>query len=386
MGWKIIRATRPTVSQESVWLRSSKLHKGGVEGLLSYAFQLMYNAQFEQADAVLLQAHKKAPLDRRVELYRAKGRILQGELAPDVWCQYLRALESQPGSIHRRPPYPQPQWDGSPCPEQTILLWSIDAGLGDWIMLARLIPAMKAQSQAKVVLLLPRGLAKLLGGLADETYEGTLPPDVQIDLQIRLAWLPATVPLTDKILSGCPYLHAEGPVARWLPVFADRDLAHIGLQWMAAGSHPTGKARTIPLSALQEMFCIPHTRFCSLQYDGGKELKDYPEVVDLGNVDHPGERFIETAGILKCLDMVVCIDSSIGHLAGAMGIPTCVILGPMASVQWGLDDTTPWYPEHTLHRYRQRREGDWEELSWSLGVVLEGVVVRTLARSGIVSD
>ena len=169
-------------------------------------------------------------------------------------------------------------------------------------------------------------------------------------------------------------------------MFAEREVVHIGLQWRAAGAHPTGKARTVPLAALDTLFSIPHTRWYSLQHDGASELATFPLIMDLGNVDAPDARFCETAGILKCLDLMVCIDSSIGHLAGALGVPTYLILGPMASVQWGLESETPWYALHTLHRYRQRREDDWDELSWSLRYVMEGVVMRILHRRGIVCD
>jgi hypothetical protein len=344
----------------------------------------MYDTQFEKAEAVLAEAHTKAPLDGRVRQYRAIGQLLQGDLAPDVFREYLTGLESQPG-MRPKPPLPtMPPWDGSPCPGQTILLWSPIAGLGDWIMLSRLIPAMKAQSQGRVALLLPKGLARLLAGLADQVYEGTLPPDAHIDQQVCLSWLPAIVPLTEKILSS-PYLHAEeDAVERWRHLFADRDVVHIGLQWRSGTGYKTAKARTISLAALEEMFCIPHTRLYSLQYDGASELAKYPLVMDLGNVDAPDARFCETSGIMMNLDAVVCIDSSIGHLSGALGgIPTWLILGPMFNPQWGLDTETAWYPQHTLHRMQG---DDWGDLGWSRRAVLEGFVVRTLYRRGIICD
>jgi len=124
-----------------------------------------------------------------------------------------------------------------------------------------------------------------------------------------------------------------------------------------------------------------------LQYNGGEELKAYPQVVDLGNVDHPTSRFLHTTGILSHLDLVVACDSSVGHLAGAVGTPTFLMLPFAYDPRWGARRfTTKWYPGTTLfqckapgakHVVRSQRAGldedPWPEVVEEVRATLEAV-------------
>jgi Glycosyltransferase family 9 (heptosyltransferase) len=85
---------------------------------------------------------------------------------------------------------------------------------------------------------------------------------------------------------------------------------------------------------LGPLFDVEGVRFYSLQYGAQEEVKQYPQIIDLGNVDDPSEKFVQSAAIVSCLDLVVCCDSSIGHLAGALGKPCRVLLALSHDPKW----------------------------------------------------
>ncbi len=150
-----------------------------------------------------------------------------------------------------------------------------------------------------------------------------------------------------------PYLEVEPEaVARWQPTIADRRLLHIGLHWRAERKHLMAQQRSLTLKELSPLFSIRGARFYSLQYGAGEEITAYPSVIDMGAIDHPTERFCQTTGVLKCLDLVICVDSSIAHLAGAIGTPPVwLLLDFCHDPRWALKgQTSAWYPTHRLYR------------------------------------
>jgi hypothetical protein len=204
--------------------------------------------------------------------------------------------------------------------------------------------------------------------------------DVQSPLPV-VPMLPGYELTPERLSAAVPYLFAEDEaVERWAPTFADRSLVHVGLHWRADPNHQDPKqSRSVPLDALAPLFSLSGVRFYSLQYNGAAELAAYPEVVDLGNVDQPGERFVETAGVLRHLDLLVACDSGVAHVAGALGTPVYMLISLAAfDARWGLKMQTPWYPGHTL--LRQGPSCDWNELVWKIRDVLESDIRRGAYR------
>ena len=162
----------------------------------------------------------------------------------------------------------------------------------------------------------------------DAILEPPLPTE-GFEAQCPVTWLPAipSCELTPARLSGVPYLCAEDDaVQRWAPTFADRSVVHVGLHWRADVAHVAGQQRSLRLSDLAPLFEIAGARFYSVQDNGGDELKAYPEVADLGHVDHPGARFVETPAVMKHLDLLIACDSGPAHVAGALGCPVWLLL------------------------------------------------------------
>jgi hypothetical protein len=296
-----------------------------------------------------------------------------GHIWPDVRCVYRGQLGH----------YPQPVWDGSAHPDQTLLIWDTCSGYGDTVQTARLWVQAKAAFQGRVVCGVPPGSTRLLSSVAG--------PDVLIeppferesfDYHCPVDLLPA-IPgceLTGETFGTVPYVHADPELmAKWAPTFADRSQIHVGLHWEANQSHFGAKYRRVPLSDFEPILSVEGACFYSLQYGSQEEVAAYPLVINLGNEDPREARFTETAAIMSCLDLMICVDSGPGHLAGSLGVPTWLLLDLSNDPRWCFNgDRTPFYPKHLLLRARQM--GDFQTLVWDVRDVLESDIRHGVYR------
>jgi len=249
------------------------------------------------------------------------------------------------------PRFSQPRWEGEPLGGKTILVWC-EQGLGDAIHFVRYVP-MLAERGAKVVLRCPsalRALFKDMSGVSVLIGEQEQPPS--FDLQCALLSLPRVFGTTLENVPGVvPYLRADPlKVRRWgerLP--AGRK---VGLVWATDSS--TGAAKNLQFQVLAPLTAVPGIAFVSLQR-GPVAAQAPATIVDAGR--ELGD-FSDTAALIANLDLVICIDTAVAHLAGALGKPAWVLLSLCPDWRWLLDrDDSPWYP--TLRLFRQREPGDW---------------------------
>jgi len=148
---------------------------------------------------------------------------------------------------------------------------------------------------------------------------------------------------------------------------ADLPGKKVGIVWQ--GNTSISPERSLPLEALEPLSRVPGISLVSLQQGPGKaelapvsrEGSGWPRVVDAGGMAEEGDTeaaFVETAAVLKNLDLLVTCDTSIAHLAGALGIPVWVMLPHVADWRWQVDrNDSPWYP--TMRLFRQPAAGDW---------------------------
>ena len=260
-----------------------------------------------------------------------------------------------------------PLWLGdAPVSGKTILLHA-EQGLGDTIQFIRYAPLLVGRG-AKVVCEVQPELLSLLSRLEgiDMIARGEpLPP---FDLHCPLLSLPlafATKP--EAIPASVPYL--APPVehlARWrdrLP----RQRPRVGFVWSGSPSHKNDRNRSIPLERLAALFEDPPLRCFSLQNElrdaDNEVLRGLPNLVHLG-----GELrdFADTAAVISLLDVVISVDTSVAHLAGALGKPVVILLPYAADFRWMRgSDETPWYP--TARLFRQPAFGDWDSVIARLG-------------------
>ena len=135
----------------------------------------------------------------------------------------------------------------------------------------------------------------------------------------------------------------------------------VGIQWQGSPTFRYDAQRSIPLAQFAPLAEIAGVRMLSLQKNFGVEqLAGAPwPLEDLGSrLDEDGRAFCETAAVMKNLDLVITSDTSIAHLAGALGVPVWVALSTSPDWRWLLErEDSPWYPAMRL--FRQTRQGDW---------------------------
>lgn len=295
-------------------------------------------------------------------LLLAKGRLEEGW--PCLEARYDPAMARR---IAVKPHLGFPQWRGETLSGRTIVVWP-EQGFGDQVQFVRYLPLLKAAGARMVTLVCPDPLLPLLAGAAG--IDRLLPLSQAADLPSHDFWvfmlsLPMHAGTTlDTIPAVLPYLAAEpARIARWRSrLEALPGTFRVGLVWRGFGGHVNDVHRSLPeLSCLAPLWDVQGVSFVSLQrgMDGerGSGTSSGLGILDLGSEI---EDFGDTAAILAQLDLVICVDTAVAHVAGALGKP-CWVLLPAVHPDWrwmeGRKDS-PWYPR-TLRLYRQQRPGEW---------------------------
>ena len=281
-------------------------------------------------------------------------------------------------------PCPQPVWDGTPLAGRTILVWA-EQGFGDALQFLRFVPEVAARG-GRVVLEVGdslRGLASRIPGIATVSARGAEPPP--FDTHVALMSLPFTLGLHDAdIPSHGPYLHADAQAAAhwrarlrghgWQPA---RELA-AGLVWATHPALRTAAERSPGLQALRPLLDLPGVRWFGLQKGPGHDdVEQFETPANFVDLDSAIADFDDTAAIIANLDMVVTCDTSVAHLAGAMGKPTFTMLPFTPDWRHGLAPcSTPWYPGMRL--FRQPARGDWSAVRADVAAALSDAIAMTL--------
>jgi len=279
------------------------------------------------------------------------GDLLQG------WKHFEARLEvSSDLRPHRT--FQQPAWQGQTFKGRTLLLWA-EQGIGDTLMFLRYLPMVKALGGR--VLLEAQGsvlnVAGTCSGLDGLVLEGTPPPPFDLQASIMsLPWIFRTELAT--IPDNVPYVqvpkevpHREG--LRDLLATAGEH-TRIGLVWGGNPAHARDSERSISAPALAPLAALPGVTWFSFQVDSA-EVPPLPNLVSLAPC--LGD-FSDTAYALSEMDLLISVDTSVAHLAGALGIPTLLLITRQPDYRWLLDrEDSPWYP--TLRVYRQPSFGDW---------------------------
>jgi hypothetical protein len=154
-----------------------------------------------------------------------------------------------------------------------------------------------------------------------------------------------------------PYLLADPELrARWRERLGPRTVFRAGLVWAGSPAHREDFRRSIDFARLQPIFEVPGIAWYRLQKERAREPAEPSPLLDF--TAHFTD-LAETAALLAELDLIVCVDTAVAHLAGALGRPTWLLLPHVPDWRWGLTgETTPWYP--TMRIFRQPEAGDWE--------------------------
>jgi tetratricopeptide (TPR) repeat protein len=279
---------------------------------------------------------------------------------------------------------PQPLWLGAPLKGARILLHA-EQGLGDSLQFLRYVPLVQAAG-GRVMLDLPSKLhriaAQLPGILALVNTGGSLP---YFDCHCPLMSLPLALGTTlETVPALVPYLSAPAEalaVAAALP-WPDSGL-RVGLAWTGNPDHPKNHFRSVPLELLEPLFDLEGVHFFSLQMGpAAAELaaRRLP-ITDLAPVT--GD-MADTAAQMAHLDLILTIDTSMAHLAGALARPVWVLLGHSPDWRWLLNrEDSPWYP--TARLFRQPRHGGWNPVIERVRIALMKLTAQKQASQEPVS-
>ncbi len=283
---------------------------------------------------------------------RALMNLLSGRFAEGWEEQEWRwKVEGFPSARRRFVP---PLWSGEAIAGQTILLHA-EQGFGDTLQFLRYVP-MVAETGACIVLEVQPQLAPLaakLPGVTQLVQRGAaLPP---FDWHAPLLSLPRAFKTTLETIPGkTPYLSADPAlVARWRNRIPEDGAFRVGLVWAGSPTHGNDRNRSLDPSLLQQLPEIPATRFYSLQIGAAQPLP--AEIIDLSQ---GLENFAESAAALACLDLLITVDTSSAHLAGALDIPVWTLIPSAPDWRWQIErEDSPWYTSMRL--FRQKKRGDW---------------------------
>jgi tetratricopeptide (TPR) repeat protein len=289
--------------------------------------------------------------------------LLTGNFA-DGWREYEWRWETKEQSSQKRG-FAQPLWLGKePLAGRTILLHG-EQGLGDTLMAVRYAPRV-AETGAKVILEAPASLRSLvthIRGVAQIVPQGEALP--AFDMHCPLMSLPLAFDTALRTIPAeVPYLVApKDRVVYWQHRLGDAHGTRIGIVWSGNQRNKNDRyhTRSIPLQSLAALR-FPHAQLVSLQ----KELRvsDRELLSQYLDILHFGPEltsFAETAALVSLMDLVISVDTSVAHLAGAMAKPVWILLPFLPDWRWLLDrEDSPWYP--TARLFRQPAHSDWDSV------------------------
>jgi tetratricopeptide (TPR) repeat protein len=271
----------------------------------------------------------------------------------------------------------RPRWNGEALGGRTLLLHA-EQGFGDTIQFCRYIPGVALDG--RVVLEVPKALVTLMSGLDGIdaiVAQGDPLPDFH--LHCPLLSLPLVVGTTlTTIPASVPYLQADsGLAATWRRRLEPLGGLCVGLVWGGNPRYPNDRWRSASLAHLAPLASVAGVTFVSLQKGPpAVQAGAPPDGMVLHDWTDELADFADTAALVSALDLVISTDTSVPHLAGALGKPVWLLSSYDACWRWLLNrDDSPWYP--TLRQFRQRRLGDWRAPVQDVRTALQALVRET---------
>ncbi len=314
----------------------------------------------DEADEAFGRAAELSADPARFLYDRGMINLLQGKFAKG-WARYENRLHV-PEFKHRR--LPKPRWEGEPL-AGTRLLVIIEQGIGDVLQFLRFVPRLREQG-ARLLVECPAEFRPLLGDLLadDEVFPvaaDTIDPRLY-DWYVSLLSIPLQLRLFSEgdYAMRAPYLRVPAREAEeWRARLAEVPGRRVGIVWAGRPTHPQDAERSCDPRLFRALAEVPGVSLVSLQLQQEK----WPLAAEeRGFIRFEAAPFLTswsaTAGLLAALDLLVSVDTSVVHLAGALGRPVRLLVPRAPDFRWLLGRTdSPWYPSIQLDR--QDSPGDW---------------------------
>jgi len=400
---------------ERCYRRSIALNASCLQTHLNFGAFLSNQKRFEEADAayrqaIMLNPQSPAAWSNRGVLYASMKRekeaedlyrialnlddgysqarfnlsyilLRQGRFEEGWYCLEARNwYNAQKGYLEC------PRWRGEVLSGKSLLI-VLEAGHGDMIQFCRYAAVLKAQGVSQITLICHPALKTLLATLYG------VDTVISYDEKVRVSgWDFWTPPLSipyycktriDSIPATLPYLQAlPEQIAKWESILPADDI-RVGLVWKGNPKFENDADRSIPgLNLLGPLWAVANVHFISLQKGEGEDEAAHPPAgLSLINLGSRIKNFADAAAIVASLDLVICVDTAIAHLAGALGKP-CWVLLPEYKTDWrwltGRTDS-PWYPG-VMRLFHQPEMGNWTAVIAEVGVALERFVQEQRLR------
>jgi tetratricopeptide (TPR) repeat protein len=339
---------------------------GDAKTLNNLAVLLQHERRGDEAEAAYRAAIAADPAYPEARWNLGFMLLARGRLAEGWPCMEARYDPALARPIAARPCLGFPQWQGEDLAGRSIVVWP-EQGFGDQIQFVRYLPMLKAAGARHVTLVCHDPLAPLLRAVAgaDAVLAAS---EAATSLPLHDFWVfMLSLPMHFKttlatIPAAVPYLAPDpARVRHWRGRLGQAGL-RVGLVWRGFGGHVNDANRSLPdLACLAPLWQAPGVSFVSLQrgMDGELAAAAAPglALLDLGAGIAD---FADTAAIVSLLDLVICVDTAVAHVAGALATP-CWVLLPAVHPDWRwMEDRadSPWYPG-VLKLYRQTLPGDW---------------------------
>ncbi|WP_144145854.1 tetratricopeptide repeat protein [Paraburkholderia sp. BCC1884] len=350
---------------------------GNPVALHKLALCIKEQARFTEAEALLRQALALAPDNAHAEFDLSELEIRSGRFA-EGWAHYesrvifaddLNNAQHALASISAH-------WQGESLAGKTLVVYG-EQGNGDCLWAVRFLPLLAERARRE-------GGRVIFGhdGPLRHLFERMLPADLPLETSLEtrpdfhcgLMSLPLRLGIVDAASWGSPYLNADPARVR---AWSERVTAHamakrngdgttergrrkVGLVWNGNPEHIRDMRRSVPTEQLEPLLTVPGVSYFALSPGRAETVAQWRakglDVIDLTH--HFKSGFDDVAALLANLDLVVTIDSGPAHLAGALGVPTCLMIDHVSAWFWGDESpVTPWYD--SIELIRQPRVGDW---------------------------
>ncbi|MBV9512268.1 MAG: tetratricopeptide repeat protein [Caulobacteraceae bacterium] len=333
---------------------------------LNLAYRLRRAGRLEEARAHYERLVQHDPLDGLARWNLAALDGLAGDLDA-AFAGFAHPHAMRAGDL----PQDLPRWAGEPLAGRRLLL-EAEQGLGDALMFARLA-RLARESGAHVILRAQPELEGLLSRLDGvDHYAPRDQPPPPADVWAPLAELPAVFGADRSIAatSGAYLVADAGRAAAWSRKLPDTGRLKVGLVWAGGPAHPEDADRSIPLPVLlQPLSAIEGVDWISLQKGAPAAQADSSPLLraDLEIAD-----FEDTAAALGQLDLLISVDTSVLHLAGALGRPVWGLIAFTPDWRWMLArPDSPWHP--SLRLFRQPAPGDWASVAQDVAAALKAL-------------
>lgn len=364
--------------------RAVELRPAFAEAHAGLGNALLSAGRLGEAEHSLRRALELQPALASARLSLGHARLLQGDFAAGLPLYESRfevsAATAQYAGLGVRLALVAgiPRWTGADAKGESLVVWT-EQGLGDSLMALRYLPLLKQRGVGRLLVYCDAELVRVM-----QTVQGVdevIPRTRETVPGLAALQCPAmSLPLAcgtrlDSIPSRVPYLAVPAALAdAWAQRLSGAGAPRVGLAWAGGAANPKDALRSLPLALLQPLFEVDGVQFVSLQKGapaGQLRERSLPVLDRMAECDD----LLQTAALVQQLDLVICVDTAVAHLAGALGKPVWMLNRFESEWRWMLGrEDSPWYP--TMRIFRQPRPGDWAPVVARIAGELRALAAR----------